>query len=58
MAGVNEEIKAILDTIDDEQTPEQIKNDLDQAAEIVIADEDGDGVKDSVDEFLNNPNEW
>ena len=58
VAGINEEIKAILDTIDDQKTPEQIKDDLDNAADIVIADEDGDGVKDSVDEFLNNPNEW
>ncbi|MEZ9322252.1 hypothetical protein AB4161_18100 [Vibrio sp. 10N.286.51.E5] len=58
VAGVNEEIKAILDTIDDEQTPDQIKDNLENTADIVIADEDGDGVKDSVDEFLGNPNEW
>lgn len=58
VAGINEEIKAILDTIDDQKTPEEIKDDLSNAADIIIADEDGDGVKDSVDEFLNNPNEW
>ncbi|UOE82508.1 hypothetical protein LTQ03_17425 [Vibrio splendidus] len=58
VAGVNEEIKTILDAIDDQLTPEQIKEALNNTSEIVITDEDGDGVKDEDDEFLGNPDEW
>ncbi|WP_117234944.1 hypothetical protein [Vibrio maerlii] len=58
VAGVNEEIKQVLDTVDDSQTSEEIKQELDEKEPIVIEDRDGDGVKDIDDEYPDNADEW
>lgn len=59
VAAANEEIKTILDTVDDEQTAEEIEQELETAPEIPpVVDNDGDGVRAEDDWDDDNPEEW
>lgn len=59
VAAANEDIKAILDTVSDDQSPQEIEDDLSSKdAPVKKPDADGDGVHDDLDAFDDDPNEW